>query len=38
MTVYGKHFPAGEVVLGGNMAQGYVGNIILHYLIVVQPC
>jgi hypothetical protein len=35
--VYGKDFPAGSVILGGNQATGYTGDIITHYLVIVQP-
>lgn len=37
MHLYAREFPAGEVVLGGNMAQGYIGNVILHYLVMIEP-
>ena len=37
MTVYGRDYPAGEVVLGGNMAKGYAGDVILNYLVIIQP-
>lgn len=37
MNVYGRDYPAGEVVLGGNMAKGYDGSVILHYLVIIQP-
>lgn len=37
MHLYAREFPAGEVILGGNMARGYIGNVILHYLVMVEP-
>ncbi len=37
MRVYGKSYPAGEVVLGGNQAAGYEGDVIVNYLVLIQP-
>jgi len=37
MHVYARQFPAGEVILGGNMAQGYEGDVIINYIIIVEP-
>ena len=37
MSVYGRDFPAGEVRLGGNMAPGYKGQVIVNYLVIVDP-
>lgn len=35
--VYSKNFPAGPVILGGNQAAGYDGDVITHYLVIVDP-
>ena len=37
MRVYGKTYPAGEVILGGNQAAGYDGDVIVNYLVLLQP-
>lgn len=37
MTVYKRDFPAGQVELGGNQAKGYDGNVILNYLVILDP-
>lgn len=37
MQLYSRWYPAGEVVLGGAQAGGYDGDIIVNYLILVEP-
>ncbi len=37
MQVYYRDFPAGEVVLGGNLAAGSRGAPVTQYLLAVQP-
>jgi hypothetical chaperone protein len=34
--VYSRKFEAGPVTLGGNRAAGSVGNVFLHYLIIIR--
>jgi len=34
--VYSKDFPSGTVVLGGNHARGYGGDVFLNYLVAVR--
>jgi hypothetical protein len=35
--LYSRAFPAGRVVLGGNQANGYRGDVALNYLVAVKP-
>ena len=35
--IYSKVFEAGEVILGGNQAAGYAGDVITHYIALAQP-
>jgi hypothetical protein len=35
MNVYGKNFPAGRVMLGGNL-DGAKGNVFLNFMVVIQ--
>jgi len=36
LQVYGKDFPAGTVVLGGNRAPGCRGDVVMNYLVAVR--
>lgn len=37
MSLYGRDFPAGRVVLGGNQAAGYDGQSIVNYIVIIRP-
>ena len=37
MRLYSKDFEQGIATLGGNQAAGYEGQIITHYLVIVEP-
>jgi hypothetical protein len=37
MQLYGKDYPPGIVSLGGNQAEGYEGDVIVNYFVIVQP-
>lgn len=36
MSVYGRDFPAGPVTLGGAMAPGYNGQVIVNYVVILK--
>ncbi len=36
LQLYSKEFPAGVAALGGNQADGYGGDVFVHYLVIVQ--
>lgn len=36
LQLYGKDFPAGTVTLGGNHAEGYSGDVLVNYLVIIR--
>ncbi|MBZ0298389.1 MAG: Hsp70 family protein [Anaerolineae bacterium] len=37
MQVYSKRFEPGTVILGGNQAEGFEGQVMVNYFVIVQP-
>lgn len=37
MQLYGKDYPPGLVVMGGNQAEGYEGEAVTNYFIIIRP-